>query len=150
MTNALKTFDDAIRRSVEEKRRQARDEPSKLILNQVVTQAIDVWLLRRIAGKLGLDLTRLQAYALVGIFGRDPGYPLNLIWQERQVKPEVSVAAKKLADDLLKAMVTPRRTGPGSPPRPRRPIPREFEEGLRADTTRSPGGRKLPGEFDDE
>lgn len=119
MTDILKNFDGAIRRSVEEKRRQAREEPSKLILANMANQFINVWLLRRIAGKLGLNLTRLQAYALVGIFGRDPGYPLNLIWQERQVKPEVTIAARKLADDLLKAMVPPRRPGPGSPPRPR-------------------------------
>ena len=142
----MKTFDDAIRRAVEEKRRQARDEPSKLILNQLVQQFIDVWLLRRIAGKLGLNLTRLQAYALIGIFGRDPGYPLSLIWQERSVKPEVSAAAKNLVNEWMATVAKARsdviksnvgagfRSGPvGGPTRPS-----------------ATGGRKLPGEFDDE
>jgi hypothetical protein len=116
MTDILKTLDDAQRKLVEDRRKTAREHPTFLLFGQLVTVWANVWLLRRIAGKLGLSMTRLQAYALVGIFGRDPGYPYNLIWQEKPVKPEVRAAAK--------AMTAPYPRGPGSPPRPRRePMP---------------------------
>lgn len=121
----LRELDDAHRRFVADSLKIAREHPTHLLLARLFTVWIDVWVLRRIAGKLGLPLTRLQSYLLVGIFGRDPGYPYNLVWQEKPVKPEErSAAAKKIADDLLQAMIgAPRRSTSGSPRVGRNDIP---------------------------
>ncbi len=109
MTDILKALDNAQRRYVIEKQKTAQEHPSYLVLGAAAAQVINTAVVRRIAGKLGIPLTRGQAWVLVSIFGRDPGYPYNLIWQQqRQVKPEVQAAAKKLADELVSTLVKAR------------------------------------------
>lgn len=125
MTDTLKDLDDVVRRHVADRRKLAREHPFYLALSAFLGQVVCVCVTRRIARKLGLPLTRWQAWLLVGIFGRDPGYPYNLIWQEQQVAAnEVQDAAKEAARALAKVLADARaRNGtPASPPRPRRPI----------------------------
>lgn len=130
MTDILKTLDDSVRKSIADKRKRAEEHPSLILLEVLVGRAIDVFLLRRIALKLGIPMTRLQAYALIGIFGRDPGFPFNLLW-ERPVRSPVSPEVKKAADKLAKDLMGTIRANADR-------ITRSVEEGEKevADTTR--------------
>lgn len=130
----LKKMNDSHRKFVRDQRKRAQEQPFLLVLGVSLGQVANALILHRLGQRWGLPLKRRHWWYLIGVFGRDPGYPYNLIWQQprhtvkaERLSPE---AAQKIAQDftesLRKALVA-RGVGPTSPPSPhvtrREPMP---------------------------
>lgn len=98
-----KYLDQVARQLVADQTAVARKHPGTLLAAEVVNKAVAVAVLTRMGRRLGLPLKARHWWFLVAVFGREPGYPFNLIWQQT---PVVTV------EDIVKALrgrPTPRR-----------------------------------------
>ena len=108
MTDILTKLDDAQRKYVEDQKRRAADHPFQVVFGVFVGQIINCLILHRLGKRWGFPLRRLHWWLLLACFGRDPGYPYNLIWQVRPTPVEDAFrvrheAAQKLLTEILKA-----------------------------------------------
>lgn len=107
VTDALKAMDDSYRKYAANQRDLAREHPAQVALGQVVGVALNAWVLRRIARRLGFDLRRSHAWFLAGLWTQpQPAY--RLLWErtasEDQVLKRVrAVLAAVRADNRRRA-----------------------------------------------
>lgn len=126
MTDWIKTLDDAQRKHIEDQKRRAVEHPFQVVLGFLVGQIINCFVLHRLGKRWGLPLRRLHWWVLLQCFGRDPGYPYNLVWQvgsDRSSLSSVSPARiAALLDDVRKAREA-EAAKRGDQPRPRGEAP---------------------------
>lgn len=129
-------IDDVARKFVAERTETAREHPGTLLAEYLGSYFLGIALLTRMGKRFGWPLKFGHWWLLVTVFGRDPGYPTNLIWRQsppRRAADELGeAAARELATRLRKSFIaaglaapspypagTSKVTGPPSPPRPR-------------------------------
>lgn len=95
MTDVLKAMDDSYRKHAAAQRRLAQEHPAQVALGQVIGVALNAWILRRIARRLGVDLPRTHAWFLAGLWTQ-PSPAYRMLWERTASEDQVEEALKRV------------------------------------------------------